>query len=466
MTMLELLRSVSLFADLDHSDLEVLSAGSKEVAIAAGERLFDEGDFGDEAYVVIDGIIEITKHSANRDVLVAIRNRGDVIGEMAPLESAVLGPAPRSATVRARTDSRLLEIQKESLDRVLDTSPKGARAMFGVLLRRWRETESLVRHGEKMAQLGTLSAGLAHEVNNPASAVKRAAEELPEAVEAYAAARAAFAVDGIPESVTSLLDRLAAGEQPAPTPTDPVGRSDAESALEAWLDARGVPEPWNHAPALVAAGVDRGVLESLGLPEGSLPQAVALITAGATAHDLIHLIGEGASRVFTLVKSMKDYSYLDQAPVQDVVVTSGIKDTLLILRSKLKDLEVTTDFDDLPAIPAYGSELNQVWTNLIDNAADELLEHGGNRIAIRATQEDGLIVVEVADDGRGIPPDVQPRIFDAFYTTKEPGKGTGQGLGIAFSIVVQRHGGNLFVKETGPEGTTFRVELPIEGPPR
>jgi signal transduction histidine kinase len=462
---LELLRAVSLFSDLDESDLEVLAEDSREVSLAADQRLFEEGDFGDDAYVVIDGTLEITKQSANREVLVAVRIRGDVIGEMAPLESAIIGPAPRSATVRARTDSRLLEIQKASLDRVLETSPKGARAMFGVLLRRWRETESLVRHSEKMAQLGTLSAGLAHEINNPASAVKRAAEELAEAVDRYVVARSVFGIEGVPPTVTELLERLAAGERPATTPSDPVGRSDAESTLETWLEEHGVAEPWTHAAALVEIGVDGQALDALGLAGEALSKSVGLITAGATAHELIHVTKEGATRVFTLVKSMKDYSYLDQAPVQDVVVPAGIRDTLLILRSKLKDIEIVTDFEDLPAIPAHGSELNQVWTNLIDNAADAIHEHGGSRITVRAVREDAKVVVEISDDGPGIPLEVQPRIFDAFYTTKEPGKGTGQGLGIAFSIVVQRHGGDLFVKETGPGGTTFRVELPVEGPP-
>jgi signal transduction histidine kinase len=462
---LELLRAVSLFSDLDDADLEALAKDSREVALAADAELFEEGDFGDDAYVVIDGTLEITKQSANREVLVAVRTRGDVIGEMAPLEAAIIGPAPRSATVRARTDSRLLEIQKASLDRVLETSPKGARAMFGVLLRRWRETESLVRHSEKMAQLGTLSAGLAHEINNPASAVKRAAEELGEAVDRYVEARAAFAADGVPPSVTDLLERLAAGNRPAPTPADPLARSDVESTMEAWLEERGVAEAWSHASALVEIGVDPQALESLGLTGQALSRAVTLITAGATAHELIHVTKEGATRVFTLVKSMKDYSYLDQAPVQDVVVPTGINDTLLILRSKLKDIEVVTEFEDLPAIPAHGSELNQVWTNLLDNAADAIHERGGSKITVRAFREDDQVVVEISDDGPGIPPEVRPRIFDAFFTTKEPGKGTGQGLGIAFSIVVQRHGGNVLVKETGPDGTTFRVELPVEGPP-
>jgi signal transduction histidine kinase len=148
------------------------------------------------------------------------------------------------------------------------------------------------------------------------------------------------------------------------------------------------------------------------------------------------------------------------------VITKGLDDTLLLLRSKLSGLEVVREYqEDLPEIVAHGSELNQVWTNLLDNAADAIHEHGGSKITVRAFRENDQVVVEISDDGPGIPPDVQPRIFDAFFTTKEPGKGTGQGLGIAFSIVVQRHGGNVLVKETGPEGTTFRVELPVEGPP-
>jgi signal transduction histidine kinase len=463
---LELLRSVSLFSELDEEDLETLCEGSGEVSLPAGERLFDEGDYGDDAFVVMDGIIEITKRSANREILVAVRNRGDVIGEMAPLESTLLAPAPRSATVRARTDSRLLVIQKESLDEVLDNSPKGSRSMFGVLLRRWRETESLVRHSDRMAQLGTLSAGLAHEINNPASAVKRAAEDLPEAVEAYAAARERFAATGVPDSVASLLERMAGGEKPSPPPGSPIARSDAESAVEEWLDGHGVPDAWEHASTLVAAGIDAGILDGLGLTGDELLGAVALLTAAAAAQDLIHVVGEGATRVSSLVKSMKDYSYLDRAPVQDVLVTKGIDDTLLIMRSKLKDIELEIDYEDgIPEIPAHGSELNQVWTNLVDNAIDAIAENGGSKLAIRAALEDDTVVVEISDDGGGIPPDVQPRIFDAFFTTKPPGKGTGQGLGITFSIVTQSHGGNIFVKETGPEGTTFRVELPVAGPP-
>jgi len=463
---LELLRSVSLFAELDEDDLATLCEGSGEVTVAAGENLFDEGDYGDEAYVVMDGVIEITKRSANREILVAVRNRGDVIGEMAPLESTLLAPAPRSASVRARTDSRLLVIQKESLDEVLDNSPKGSRSMFGVLLRRWRETESLVRHSDRMAQLGTLSAGLAHEINNPASAVKRAAEDLPGAVEAYAAARERLGRSGVPETVAKLLDRLAAGDKPAPPPGSPIARSDAESAVEEWLEAHGVSDAWEHASTLVAAGVDAGVLDGLAVSGDELSDAVTLITTAAAAQDLIHVVGEGATRVSSLVKSMKDYSYLDRAPVQDVEVTKGLDDTLLILRSKLKDIEVVTDYaDDIPDIPAHGSELNQVWTNLIDNAIDAMSESGGTKLVIRAAREGDMVVVEISDNGGGIPPDVQPRIFDAFFTTKPPGKGTGQGLGITFSIVTQSHGGNVFVKETGPEGTTFRVELPVAGPP-
>lgn len=463
---LELLRSVSLFSELDEEDLEMLCEGSTEVDVPAGEKLFSEGDYGDDAYVVMSGVLEITKRSANREILVAVRNRGDVIGEMAPLESTLLAPAPRSATVRARTDSRLLVIQKESLDEVLDNSPKGSRSMFGVLLRRWRETESLVRHSDRMAQLGTLSAGLAHEINNPAAAVKRAAEDLPEAVEEYAAARERFAATGVPEPVADLLQKLAAGEKPVPPPGSPIARSDAESAVEEWLEGHGVPDAWEHSSTLVAAGIDPGVLDGLGLEGDELQGAVSLITTAAAAQDLIHVVGEGATRVSSLVKSMKDYSYLDRAPVQDVTVTKGIDDTLLILRSKLKDIEVVTDYEEgIPDIPAHGSELNQVWTNLIDNAIDAMNDNGGGKLVVRAAQEDDMVVVEITDDGGGIPPDVQPRIFDAFFTTKPPGQGTGQGLGITFSIVTQSHGGNVFVKETGPEGTTFRVELPVSGPP-
>lgn len=458
MTGVERLRSIDLFAGLDDADLADLATSSRPLALDRGGCLFTEGDTGDEAYVITDGEIEIVKQSQGREVLLAVRGPGDVIGEMALLEAA-----PRMATARARSDASLLVIPKDSFDAMLESSNTASRALFGVLLSRWRETEGRLRQSERMAQLGTLTAGLAHEINNPAAAVQRAARDLAAAVDSYGSAREAVATLGMPAALQDTLDRVVAGGERVRL--DPMARSDAEETLEEWLTERGVDDAWTVAAALVDIGIDADDLVPLCDDLEALPARVGLLTEAAGLHALLRQVTDGSGRVFEIVQALKGYSYLDQAPIQDVRVTDGIDDTLLLMKSKIGDITVERQYDDVPEIPAYGSELNQVWTNLIDNAVDAVTAAGGSRIVIRAGAEGDRVVVEVEDDGTGIADDVVPRVFDSFFTTKEPGAGTGLGLDISYGIVVYRHGGEISVADTGPDGTTFRVELPMEGPP-
>jgi signal transduction histidine kinase len=454
MNVVDRLATVALFSGLSRADLERLCRDAREIEIERGTRLFAEGDPGGEAYVITSGEIEIIKHSVGRDVLLTVRREGDVIGEMSLLEDA-----PRMATARARTDASAIALSRDSLDQLLETSQTAIRALFSVLLARRRENEGRLLQSEKMAQLGTLTAGLAHEINNPASAVSRAAASLDAAIEAYAAARAAVGRD-IPEVAAPLLARVSdVGVRPH---LDPLTRSDAEADLEAWLDDRGVAEPWQAAPPLVGAGITPAALAAI--DAATLPAAVALLVTAGTAHELLFQIVEGSKRVFEIVSALKSYSFLDRAPVQQVDVERGIADTLLIMRTKIGDLAVTREFAGVPTISAYGSELNQVWTNLIDNAVDAIRDGGGSTITVRTRVEGESLIVEIEDDGPGIPPDVVPRIFDSFFTTKAPGKGTGLGLDISYGIVVNRHGGDITV-DTVPGRTTFRVTLPLSGPP-
>lgn len=458
MTPADRLRTVPLFSALSDDDLERLCGDAEEITVAAGGSLFAEGEAGDMAFVISSGDVEIVKQSPGRDVLLAVRHAGDVIGEMALLEDA-----PRMATARARTDTTLIAIRKAQLDALLDTSNSAARAMFGVLLTRWRETEARLRQADKMAQLGTLTSGLAHELNNPAAAVARAADDLSEAIETYAAARQAT-VDRVPPQVGAILDRVRGGD-PTGRVLGALDRSDAEAAVEAWLADHHIEDPWRLSGPLVASGIDPAELDALRLDDDTLSAMVSLIVSATTIHDLTAQIDRGARRVFEIVRAMKSYSFLDRAPVQDVDIASGIDDTLLLLGSKLGDLRVVRDYADLPPVPAYGSELNQVWTNLIDNAIDAITAGGGSTITVRTRLEPPSVVIEVEDDGPGIPPNVLPRIFEAFFTTKAPGKGTGQGLDISYGIVVHRHGGDLTVVESRPGRTVFRVEIPLAGPP-
>jgi signal transduction histidine kinase len=462
-TITERLGAVPLFAGLPPEDLRRLCEGVSEVHLEQGECLFEEGDAGTSAYVIADGEIEIVKISAGRDVLLAVMGPGHVIGEM-----ALLREMPRMASGRARRDTTLLEIPKVSLDALLESSPVASRRLLDVVLERWRANEAQLRQNERMAQLGTLTAGLAHEMNNPAGAVVRGAgrvnTSLQEYAATYATAAAALGADRRSDLDAAIADVLTRAGKP--NDLDPLARADHEEAVEEWLEDRSVDRAWELAPALVDLGYDVGALEALMSPfsaEHVVPAITAIAVAGSTG-TLVREVEEGATRLAAIVKALKSYTHLDQAPVQTVDLTVGLDDTLLILRSKLRDITVVRNYDpNLPTIEAYASELNQVWTNLLDNAADALADQDGAHIVITAAPGGMGVVVEVEDNGPGIPEDIRDRVFDSFFTTKPPGSGTGLGLDISRSIIITRHGGKISV-DSRPGRTVFRVELPLQPP--
>jgi signal transduction histidine kinase len=445
------LRTVPLFAEMTVTDLDRICDSVTEVNLRRGDALFAEGDAGDHAYVIVDGELEVIKASDRRETLLAVRGAGEVIGEMALLQEA-----PRMASVRARSDAELLCIPKKALDELLDTSPSAAKAMFSTLLDRWEETNERLRHNERMAQLGTLTAGVAHELNNPAAAVKRAAEQLNEALAEYETL-----VSAAPPEVANLRD-LGVAPAAGGATLDPMERSDLEDSIESWLDLRDVPDGWRLAPGLVDAGYDIEKLDELeSKVDADVRSAIEVAVAAATVEGLVTTIGSGATRLSTIVGALKSYTYLDQAPVQDVDVVQGIEDTVLLLAHKLDGVTLRREFaPDLPAITAFGSELNQVWTNLIDNAAYAASEVEEPVVTLRVVRDGDELVVDVEDNGPGIPEDAKQQIFDAFYTTKPPGQGTGLGLQITHRIVVLDHRGALEV-ESEPGRTVFRVRLPI-----
>ena len=448
--MLERFRQVPLFADLSDEDLARVCGESLDVQLEPGEVLFREGEPGDRAYVVTAGELAVLRASDRRQVLVAVQGEGAVLGEMALVEEA-----PRSATVRARTPAHLLSISKTALDDLLTSSPSAARSVFGTLLRRTRENHDLLRHQERMVQLGTLAAGVAHELNNPAAAVQRTAGQLSAELDRL--------IGALPDHgrATEALELLGARGQQARTPVEV---SDEEEAVEDWLRARGVNEAWEVAPRLVEAGI--GVAELAGLRDGAdLSETVRLLAAAAAVRRSAAEIAEGAVRIAEIVRALRSYSYLDRAPVQDVDVVGGIEDTLVLLGNVTRGVRIVREYEPgLPTITAVGGELNQVWTNLIANACDALAGASAPRLTLRAARRDQDVVVEVEDNGRGIPSEVQGRVFDAFYTTKPPGQGTGLGLQISYRIVALEHGGDLTF-ESEPGRSTFRVALPIHGAP-
>ncbi len=336
--------------------------------------------------------------------------------------------------------------------------------IYGADVTLLRTAEEALRQSEKMATLGTLAAGVAHELNNPAAAAARAADQL----------RAVFAK--LQDAFVPLTRvRLSAERQAALLPLvredrersaqasyiDPLTRSDRETEVEEWLDAHDVADAWELAPSLVSLGYDTAELERAAAYWGN--EAAVVVAWIARAQPVLALareIEEATRRISEIVKSLKTYSFLGQAPVRLVDVVEGIDSTLVMLRSKLKTgITVEREVDPvLPHIEAYGSELNQVWTNLIDNAVDAM--NGRGRLIVRARRDDDHVVVEVEDDGPGMPESVRQCIFDPFFTTKEPGKGTGLGLSTSRNVVVKRHGGSIDV-ESRPGSTRFIVRLPI-----
>jgi signal transduction histidine kinase len=320
-----------------------------------------------------------------------------------------------------------------------------------------------------MATLGTLAAGVAHELNNPASATRRATEQLADALEKVDAAHHALNAARLEDaSQDALLDleRRARHAAEAPGGMSAVESSDAEGDIEEWLDGRGISDGWDLAPALVAIGLDTDELNEIarGVDPAGLAAMLTFAARTVPVYALVREIGESSARISQIVNALKGYSFLGQAAAQVVDIHQGLDDTLVILGSRLTErIVVQRDYDpDLPAVPGFGGELNQVWTNLIENALDAVGDRGHIRITTGVSGR--WAEVEIADDGPGVPSEAVSRIFDPFFTTKPQGKGTGLGLSTCHSIITSHHGGSIAVASS-PGETRFTVRLPLEPGP-
>lgn len=458
----EFLRRLQLFAALPDADLDWLSEQAEPYVLKAGEVLIEEGAPGDAAFIVLDGELEVTKKSDVQDIVIAMRDPGEVVGEM-----ALLDQSPRMATVRAIRDSNLLKIRGETFQELLSQKPSAALAILQTVSRRLRQNEALLRQSEKMAALGTLSAGLAHELNNPAAAVRRSVDQLRAELAGWT--KASIDLDHCtltPAQIRIITDlKTAIESRVKPDLTlAPLTQSDREAEIQAWLEGRGLSEAWELAPALVSCDWELAPLKELesAFDPETLMLVVKWLAAGCAVYSLLDEVGMGAGRISEIVKSVKAYSYLDQAPVQEVDVREGLENTLVILKHKTKEgVRIRREYaSDLPHIEAYGSELNQVWTNIIDNAVDAM--NGKGELILRTAFKDGSVLVEIEDNGPGIPPEIQGRIFEPFFTTKPPGLGTGLGLHIAYTIV-NKHYGQIRVTSQ-PGRTVFQASLPVQLP--
>ncbi|MGA9192186.1 MAG: ATP-binding protein [Anaerolineales bacterium] len=454
-----------LFEALPQKDLARLIEMASSIQLDPGDVLMEEGTPGGSLYLLLEGEFVVTKRSGQQDVQIAVRGPGEVFGEI-----SILDRAPRSATLTATKPSSLLELDQQAFQDVIESSPPAALALLSTITSRLRNTEAMLRQHEKMAALGTLAAGLAHELNNPAAAIGRGADQLRETLNKWLKASAEVGVIPLTAAEQTAIQAF---EQRMLEPSsveevDPLSRSDLEDQLTDWLQAKGVDDGWEYAPWLVSGGWSQPELESMVVdvaPE-HLERILRWFAIGVSLFSLAGEIHEGAGRISNLVGSFKTYAYLDQAPAQLVDVHKGLEDTLAILRGKTgPGIHIDRQYaPDLPRIEAYGSELNQVWTNLIDNALDAVGETGS--LVLRTERRSAKVVVSICDSGPGIPDDIRERVFEPFFTTKAPGVGTGLGLHIVYNIVCQRHGGSVWIEGDEAGMNCIVVELPIESPPR
>lgn len=468
------LRQITIFASFSDDQVEALKLQGEEVRLQAGEVLFYEDDPPQGLYVILEGELEIIKRVGGQTVTLARRAaQGDRLGAQHVVvaavqagsfvgETSLLTGLPHSAAARATMPTVCLKYGV-SLFQGLHDSPL-VHLVIMTMVERLRDTESQVQQHQKLSALGKMAAGLAHELNNPASANLQAATQLPQTMETlqaqtlrlFNAHLSGEQLAFLTELQARLIDRAASGGS-----FDPLERSDLEDAIMEWCDAVGVEESWRLAPILASARVSAGELDSIRDKLGGDVLAISLgwLESALTIAGLERTLKQSATRIADLVKAVKAYTYMDQASQQEIDVHDGLESTLTVLQHRLNNIEIARVYHpNLPRITAYGSELNQVWTILLDNAADALA--GMGKICLRTSLESEYVLVEVVDDGPGIPPEQQSRLFEPFFTTKPVGQGTGLGLSIARRIVVERHGG-MINASSRPGETCFQVFLPL-----
>ena len=453
------LREISLFDGLSDDQLGELLAVSTEVRIEHGVDLFQEGEHADYWWVLVDGALNLIRHVGREDNVVG---RMDVPGRWAGGFRAWDQHGVYLATGRGSVEGRVLRVPAEALrDRFNAWFPFGVHLVEG-LYGTARSIESTVRQREALATLGTLAAGLAHEINNPAAAASRAVDSLEEACHTLLASPGRLADEEITAAQFAALEALRAEIEPPAAAIDPLTLADQEEALAVWLGRHGVGRAWVLGPMLAGAGVDLAWCERTAtvLEGSSLEPGMDWVASTLSVATLLSELKESTRRVSELVAAVRSYSQMDRASRQHIDVTDGLESTLVMLGHKLRDgVEVVRDYGrDVPKIDAYAGELNQVWTNLIDNAVDAM--DGVGTLRVSTHTKDDTVVVEIGDTGPGMSPQVAARAFEAFYTTKDVGKGTGLGLDIARRIVVERHAGTIDI-DSRPDETVLRVRIPF-----
>ena len=456
------LLQLELFRTLSQTRLKWVCDRAQRIDLAVGDSLVKEGDPPRGLFVLIEGEIDVTRLSEGIDILLGHHESPSFFGEV-----PILAEEISYVTLRALTNCRLYEISSDDFEILLQECPEFKRCIFRILTIRVRGFESFVRSREKMVALSTLSAGLAHELNNPSAAIVRALKDVIPALSELQRMNLVYGQRNVEQTHTDrwLKARDEGYDAILHQNVDPLALGDREEKLLEWLEAYGVANPWNLAEPLAAGNIEIYTLEQLTERWQGDPTELRDIGVRwlALSFEVILMITGGlraAERITDLVQSMKSDSHLDQGVRQFVDIHEGIEDALRLFSYRLKQgIEIRRDYDcNLPKINVYGSELNQVWTNLIDNAIDAMA--GKGILELTTVREGNYVCVDITDSGTGIPPDIQSRIFESFFTTKPMGKGSGLGLDIVRRLVENRHRGNIFL-ESKPGKTRFSIRLPL-----
>jgi signal transduction histidine kinase len=450
------LRRVPAFADLPEDQIAWFLSQTQELQIKSGDAYVRQGDPADAMFVVLDGQLEARGEFAG-ETFVFSTKPGDVTGVL---------PFSRMkqfmVTGRAVTDGRVLRFPAALFPELVQKMPELTQRLVGLMSDRIRETTRIEQQRDRLASLGKLSAGLAHELNNPASAAKRAASQLRDTVKKIKNASHELGRRELTSAQKSEIEKLETSfTQLDGPPPDALTVSDLEDRIDSLLRSHGQNDLWQLSAALARRNVKPEVLETLfgALEAGTARAALVRIAALVEVADLLNEIESSTSRISDLVGAIKEYTYMDQAKIQNVDVVKSLETTLTILNHKLKrGVAVQRDYRGAPLlVNSFGSELNQVWTNIIDNAIDAM--NGKGELRVRTYRDDGCAVVEIGDNGPGISPEVKSHIFEPFFTTKGVGEGTGLGLDTVQRIV-KKHRGNIQVSSKLGD-TRFQVWLPL-----
>ena len=467
------LRTLFLFEKLTDDQLDWLCKNGHVEYFEAGP-VYTEGDPATCFYVLLDGTLVLSRRVGADDIeTTRTSQRGVYAGAM----RAYLGnnaPDIYNGSMRVTEKSRFFVLDAPLFSKMMgEWFPMAVHLLDG-LFYGIRNTNEVINQRERLLALGSLSAGLTHELNNPASAAVRATSALRTRVAGMRHKLGMIVAGKFPVTAMESLIELqeAAVERVAKAPVlTPMEASDREDALAEWLEDHGIDGGWDLAPTFVQAGLDDEWLDLVAdsVPEGVLEGAVRWLNYTVETELLMNEIHDSTTRISTLVGAAKQYSQMDRAPFQTVDVHELLDSTLTMLSGKIGKITVVKDYDrTLPEIPAYAAELNQVWTNLIDNAVDAMGDaatDGGGTLTVRTAGFEDSLLVEICDTGTGIPPDIQGRIFEQFFTTKAVGSGTGLGLDSSWRIVVKKHHGDLTVISV-PGDTRFKVRLPLTAPER